>query len=168
MAESLGCPYQVRSQLDIDGKLSLRAPTDKLVGDPPEERSPSTAVEFTAINCADHISIGIDARRCQVTKGLVKLSVTIITLQVRQDRQLLRFKKVAIANRYQIVIDHMHHETPERHTIGNGAPCPSDSLQSRAAFGGILGLKCQLGIAVFRVFERDKRLRVTQCFDPQR
>jgi hypothetical protein len=157
----------VRSQLDIDGKLSLRAPTGKFDSDPPEESSPSTAVEFTAINCPDHISIGIDARRCQVTKDLVQLSVTIIALEVRQNCQLLRFEKVAIANRNEIVIDHMQHETPESHTIGNGAPFPSDSLQMRAAFGGILGPKRQLGIAVFRVFESDKRLGVTQCFEPQ-
>src|SRR6476620_12693818 len=105
MAESLGSPYPVRSQLDINGKLSLRAPTDKLVGDPPEEQSPSSAVEFTATNRQDHIWIGIDPRRCHVTKDLVQLSVAITSRQMRQDRQLLRFEKVAIANRNQVVID---------------------------------------------------------------
>jgi len=122
-------------------------------------------MEFTATNCAGHVWIGRDCCRFHVTKDLVQLSVAIISLQMRQDRQLLRFEKVAIANRNQIVIDHVQHELPERQTIGNGALFGSDGLQIPAAFDGILDSKCQLGIAVFGVFESDKGLRVTQCFE---
>ena len=125
-------------------------------------------MEFTATNGSDHVWIGIDRCRFRVTKDLVQLSVAVISLQMRQDRQLLRFEKVAIANRNQIVIDHMQHELLESQTIGNGATFGSDGLQIRAAFDGIVDVKCQLGIAVFGVFESDKGLRVTQCLEPER
>jgi len=125
-------------------------------------------VEFTAINCPDHVSIGIDRCRFHVAKDLVQLSVAIISLQMRQDSQLLWFKKVAIANGNQIVIDHMQHELPESQTIGNGAPVGSDGLQIRAAFDGILDMKCQVGIVVFGVFESEQRFPITQCFEPER
>lgn len=137
---------------------------------PSEERcTPAGLAEVSLLERTEHVIIGIDRRgRGIAAQQLLQCLKTLITLQMRQDSELIGLEEVVVTDRNEVAIEHMENELLERSTVRQIA---SFGCHSRKACGTVRlvpRVERQLVMPVFGVFKKEKRFAVTQCFETER
>ena len=135
-----------------------------------EERcTPADVAEVRLLEGTEHIIIGTDGRgRGIAAQQLSQRLKTLITLQMRQDSELIGLEEVSVTDRNEVAIEHMQNELLERSGIRQIASFGCHSRQACGTVRRVAGVERQLVMSVFGVFKKEKRFAVTRCFETER
>ena len=135
-----------------------------------EERcTPADVAEVRLLEGTEHIIIGTDGRgRGIAAQQLSQRLKTLITLQMRQDSELIGLEEVSVTDRNEVAIEHMQNELLERSGIRQIASFGCHSRRLAAPSAASRASRRQLVMSVFGVFKKEKRFAVTRCFETER